>query len=219
MAAAIIIGAGPGLSASVARRVAGEDVPVSLISRTDGARRIAEEIRARGGLASALVGAVSDDGSLRSALDASIDAYGPPDLVVYNAAVIRLDAPGGLDRAGHLATWNVNVLGALATTAHLAPVLRVQGHGTIVLTGGMPRPDARYTSLSLGKAGLRAAARIIREDLEPPGIHVATVTIDCHLVPGTDSDPDLVAEHYWTLHMQPRGAWSGEIVHRGSTPV
>lgn len=76
----------------------------------------------------------------------------------------------------------------------------------------MPKPDLRYTSLSLGKAGLRVLAEILRADLEPAGVHVATVTVDCHMVPGTDSDPDLVAEHYWQLHAERPGAWTDEIV-------
>ena len=83
----------------------------------------------------------------------------------------------------------------------------------------MPLPDARYTSLSLGKAGLRALTAMLDQEYRPRGIHVATVIIDSHMVPGTDSDPELVAEHYWTLHRQPKEHWQLEVVHTGSTPV
>jgi NAD(P)-dependent dehydrogenase (short-subunit alcohol dehydrogenase family) len=219
MSSAVIVGAGPGLGFAIARRVAREGMAVSVISRGATPREVCAEIAREGGLASAFVGDSTDDTSLSSALDAATDTYGTPDLVVYNAAAIRLDTPDVFRRSDHLAAWNVNVLGALATVAHLAPAMRARGRGTVVLTSGMPTPDHRYTSLSLGKSGLRALAAILREDLQRNDIHVATVTIDCHMVPGTDSDPELVAEHYWTLHTQPRGSWTDDIVHHGSTPV
>lgn len=219
MPSAIIVGAGPGLGFAIARRLARAQMSVSVISRSTDSGEVCDEITQRGGHASAFVGDSTDDDSLHAALDAAVGIYGTPDLIVYNAAAIRLDTPDDFRRSDHLAAWNVNVLGALATVSHLAPALRARRGGTVILTGGMPRPDLRYTSLSLGKAGLRSLAQILRADLEPEGVHVATVTIDCHMVPGTDSDPDLVAEHYWQLHAQPHGAWTDEIVHHGSTPV
>jgi hypothetical protein len=88
----------------------------------------------------------------------------------------------------------------------------------VIVTGGMPRPVSRSTSLSLGKAGVRALTRILDQEYGQFGVHVATVTVDCAIVPGTDSDPDLIAEHYWALHRQPRAQWQHEIVHSASTP-
>jgi hypothetical protein len=44
---------------------------------------------------------------------------------------------------------------------------------------------------------------------------VATVTVAGAVAPGTDSDPDDIAEHYWRLHRRPRQAWQIEVVHNG----
>src|SRR6476619_3148685 len=62
-----------------------------------------------------------------------------------------------LDRTGDaLVDSGVNVVGALTAAVHVAPRMIDNGGGTILITGGMPTPDPRYVSLSLGKAGVRA---------------------------------------------------------------
>ncbi|MEV6902492.1 SDR family oxidoreductase [Amycolatopsis sp. NPDC051372] len=106
---------------------------------------------------------VGDEESLRHALDAVTEDQGLPDVVVYNAAAIRRNAPGELDAEEHLRLWRVNVLGAYTAAAHLAPEMAQRGHGTFLTTGGMPEPQAAYTSLSLGKAGLRTVTALFAE--------------------------------------------------------
>jgi NAD(P)-dependent dehydrogenase (short-subunit alcohol dehydrogenase family) len=69
--------------------------------------------------------------------------------------------------------------------------------------------------LSLGKAGVRALTALLAKSYEPAGIHVATVTVAGYVAPGTAFDPNGIAEHYWSLHSQPAGAWEREIVHTG----
>jgi NAD(P)-dependent dehydrogenase (short-subunit alcohol dehydrogenase family) len=219
MSGAVIIGAGPGLGAAVARRFAREGMPVALVARSAGVEDLAQALTAGGGKAVALRADAADGQGLRASLDAAVEAHGVPEVVIYNAAIIRRDRPGELSREEHLNAWSVNVLGAIDAAAHVAPAMADRGDGTILITSGMPRPDARYTSLSLGKAGIRALATLLDQEYGPRGIHVATVNIDCHMVPGTDSDPELVAEHYWTLHRQSPEQWSHDVVHTGSTPV
>jgi NAD(P)-dependent dehydrogenase (short-subunit alcohol dehydrogenase family) len=97
--------------------------------------------------------------------------------------------------------------------AHVAPRMAARGSGSILLTGGMPAPVAAYTSLSLGKAGLRTLAAVLHEHLGPQGVHVATVTVGGYVEPGGDYDPDDIAEHYWRLHVQRREDWELEVRH------
>src|SRR5262249_22022869 len=113
----------------------------------------------------------------------------------------------------------VNVLGAMDAASHLGPAMAERGGGTILLTGGMPQPLAAYTSLSLGKAGLRALNSMLDETYRPRGVHVAMVTVDGPIAPGTDFDPDLIAERYWQLHRQLREQWELEVVHTASALV
>jgi NAD(P)-dependent dehydrogenase (short-subunit alcohol dehydrogenase family) len=219
MSGAVIIGAGPGLGAALARRFAREGLPLTLIARGPAVTDLAATIKADGGTALALRTDATDPPALHTALDTAVDTHGAPDLLVYNAAIIQRDHPGELTRDQHLRAWEINVLAAMDAATHLAPTMADHGGGTILFTGGMPLPDARFTSLSLGKAGLRALTAILDQEYRPRGIHVATVTVDCQIVPGTDSDPDLIAERYWTLHQQPVGSWELEVVHAGSTSV
>jgi NAD(P)-dependent dehydrogenase (short-subunit alcohol dehydrogenase family) len=156
---------------------------------------------------------VTDEDALRAALDAATARFGVPDAVIYNAALIRPDAPGELGTAGQLDAWSVNVLGALTAAAHLLPAMAARGSGTFLITGGMPEPKAQYVSLSLGKAGVRTLAAMLHQQYGPSGVHVATVTVAGPVEPGGAWDPDDVAEHYWRLHHQPREVWTHEVVH------
>jgi hypothetical protein len=66
----------------------------------------------------------------------------------------------------------------------------------------------------MGKASLRNLCFSLAAELEPAGIHVATVTVAGFVEPGTYFDPDLIVEKYWELHSQPVGMWEREIIYR-----
>ncbi|MEV5826636.1 SDR family NAD(P)-dependent oxidoreductase [Spirillospora sp. NPDC052242] len=217
MAGAVIIGAGPGIGRAVAARFAREGLPVALIARGEASVRGAMPADAPAGTpVLGLTADAADEDALRGALDEAAAELGPPDAVVYNAAVVRPDAPGDLPARAHLDAWAVNVVGALTAAAHVAPAMAGRGAGSILITGGMPEPKPEYVSLSLGKAGVRTLVRLLDAHYGPSGVHVASVTVAGPVAPGTAFDPDDIAEHYWTLHVQPRDAWQQEIVHWGS---
>jgi NADP-dependent 3-hydroxy acid dehydrogenase YdfG len=215
MAGAVVLGAGPGIGRAVAQRFATAGIPVAVVART---RATVDAVAA--GIAAAapgdvlaLTADVSDEPALRSALEAAAERFGVPDVVVYNAALIRADGPGELAAAGQLTAWSVNVVGALTAAAQALPGMAARGSGTFLLTGGMPEPKAQYVSLSLGKAAIRALAAMLDEQYGPSGVHVATVTVAGPVAAGGPWDPDDVAEHYWRLHHQPREVWTHEVVH------
>ncbi|MFZ1997046.1 MAG: SDR family NAD(P)-dependent oxidoreductase [Solirubrobacteraceae bacterium] len=217
MGAAIVIGAGPGIGLSVARRIAREALPIGLIART--AATVASSVAALSGHEVHGVAAdATDEAALPRALDELAHRLGPPELLVYNAALIRADAFGELTAAQHLDAWAVNVVGAITAAAHLAPGMAERGRGTIVITGGMPQPLAAYTSLSLGKAGVRTLVMLLHGSYGTAGVHAASVTVMGEVAPGTAFDPDDIAEHYWRLHTQPPDAWEHEVVH-GPVPT
>lgn len=216
MPGAVIIGAGPGIGRSVALRFAREAMPVALIARNaKTVRDVAEVVSALGVPAACLTADVADEAALRTVLDEAVGQFGLPDVVVYNAAIIRADAPGELPASEHLHTWAVNVIGALTAAAHLAPAMARRGNGTFIITGGMPSPDPRYVSLSLGKAGVRTLVTLLDQEYGPSGVHVATVTVAGPVAPGTNFDPDDIAEHYWRLHTQARYEWERETLYAG----
>ncbi|MDX3109349.1 SDR family NAD(P)-dependent oxidoreductase [Nonomuraea angiospora] len=208
MPGVVIIGAGPGIGRSVARRFAGEGLPVALVSRTGTTLDLDGVF--------AYKADSTDEDQLRAALDAAAAELGTPDAVVYNAAVIRPDAPGEVSVRAQLDAWAVNVVGALVAAAHVAPAMARRGSGSFLITGGMPEPKAQYVSLSLGKAGVRTLAALLDQEYGPSGVHVASVTVAGPVAPGTAFDPDDIAEHYWRLHTQPRERWEREVLHDGT---
>ncbi len=217
MPAAIVVGAGPGIGAAVARRLAGEGLAVGAIARSEASLAAAlEGVTDERGLG--LPADVTDEPALRLALDAIVARFGIPDVLVYNAAVIQPGSIVELSAREQLARWAVNVGGAITTTAHLAPRMAQARRGTILLTGGMPVPVPEYASLWLGKAGIRALTQLLAATYGPSGLHAATVTVAGAVARGTKFDPDAIAEHYWRLHTQPAHAWEHEFLFTGETP-
>jgi NAD(P)-dependent dehydrogenase (short-subunit alcohol dehydrogenase family) len=201
LAGGIVIGAGPGIGAAVARRLAREGLAVATISRS--ARTIPGAL--------GLTADVTDEAGLRAALDEAVAAHGVPQVLVYNAGLIQHDRPGELSAQGHLEAWAINVVGAITAAAHLAPRMTA---GTILITGGMPEPEPEVTSLSLGKAGVRALTVILAKQY--PELHVATVTVAGTVEPGSRFDPDEIADRYWQIHRQHPGEWEREVVYTGA---
>jgi NAD(P)-dependent dehydrogenase (short-subunit alcohol dehydrogenase family) len=216
MPGAVIIGAGPGIGRSVARRFAREGLPIVLIARSAATvEGVAEAVSPLGVPVVSLTADCSDEAALRSALNAASAEFGTPDVVVYNAAIIQADTIGQLSTRAHLDAWVVNVVGALTAAAHVAPAMAHRGSGSIILTGGMPEPKREYVSLSLGKAGVRTLVDLLDLEYGTAGVHLASVTVDGPVAPGTAFDPDDIAEHYWALHTQPRGQWQREVLYTG----
>jgi NAD(P)-dependent dehydrogenase (short-subunit alcohol dehydrogenase family) len=219
-AAAFLIGAGPGIGRSVARRFAEEGFDIGLVARSSRSLdAVARDVSESGTRPVGVTADAADEAGLRDALDHLERELGTPEIVVYNAAVIQWDALGDLTLREHLDAWAVNVGGAITAAAHLGPRMAARGGGTILLTGGMPTPIPGVTSLSLGKAGLRALTELLAAQFGPAGVHVATVTVAGAVAPGTAFDPDEIAEQYWTLHTQPREAWVHELLYAGRQPA
>lgn len=213
----VIVGAGPNLSQAVARRFGREGFRIAQVARrAEALATYTEELNASGIEARGFVGDGGDVETLANTFAAIKSLMGSIDVLVYNAAVIQPGTPTTLSAEKLTTDFQVNVVGALVATQQVIAEMQVRGHGTILLTGGglalNPRPE--YASLAIGKAGLRSLAYSLGAELEPLGIHVATVTIAGSVQPGTHFDPDVIAERYWELHAQPVGNWEREIIYR-----
>ncbi len=118
-----------------------------------------------------MAGFAADAGNpagLDAAISEAVDELGAPDVLLYNAGVVAPDTPPQLS-ADEFASQRlaVNVVGAKVASADgVTPLLR-GGRGSLLFTGGDvgTKPSAAYTSLSVGKAALRAFAYALHEQL------------------------------------------------------
>jgi NADP-dependent 3-hydroxy acid dehydrogenase YdfG len=212
MAGLVIVGVGPGIGVAVAKRFVREGMSAGLIARSEQTLKAAADALPGAEVFTATAD-TTDEVGLRAALDRVAEEYGVPDVVVYNAALIRPDAIGELTAREHLDALAVNVVGAITTAAHVVPAMAERGSGTFIITGGMPEPKPAYASLSLGKAGVRTLVTLLDQQYGASGVHAATVTVAGGVAPGTAWDPDGIAEQYWRLHIQPRADWTHEVLH------
>lgn len=215
---ALIVGAGSGLSASLARLFAKNDMRVALAARTtDKLSALCSEV---GGHAFACDASNADQvTALFSAVEGRI---GAPDVVVYNA--------GGHSRGpfDQLAASDVERMLAVAFGGFLvaqqaARRMLPKGRGAILLTGASAsvKGYAQSAPFAMGKFALRGMAQSMARELAPKGIHVGHIVIDGGIRnptrteppdrPDSLLDPDAIAESYLHLLRQPRSAWTWEI--------
>ena len=215
----LLIGAGPGVGASVVRRFGREGFRGTLISRgRETLEQLAGELRGDGLEIEAVAADIADLAGFRATLERIFSAPGAPGVAVYNAALLD---PGEIleTTVQRLRTaYDVDVLGAVVTAQVAAPVLQSAGAGTLLFTSGgfADHPVPALASLSIGKAALRSAATLIGAGVQAGGIHAATITIAGAVARGTAFDPDTISELFWTAHTDPADAWQTEYRFTGA---
>ncbi len=199
----VIVGAGPGISAGIARKFGAQGFKVILIARRQESLQLQvaalkkNNIEAFGILADA-----AQSASLEAAFKQISLEYGTPDVLVYNAGSNSISNPSELDPEALVHDFTINVVAALITAQQVIPKMIEMNRGTILFTGGMLalNPVPSRASASISKAGLRNLSFTLADELAPFNIHVATVTIGGVVKEGTFFDPDLIAEAYWELY-------------------
>src|SRR6202142_754822 len=216
---ALIVGAGSGLSASLARAFAKAGMSVALAART--AAKLDEFVKATGAKAFNCDAAKRDEvEKLFADLDA---AQMTPDVVVYNASYRTRGPFVDLDPVEVAKAIEITVYGAFLVAQPAARRMLPLGHGAILFTGASAsvKGYAQSAPFAMGKFALRGLAQSIARELSPQGIHVGHIVIDGGIRSATrnaapdkpDSmlDPDAIAQSYLDLLRQPRSAWAWEI--------
>ncbi len=217
MSLCTIIGFGPGVSMSVARRFAQNGFTLAIVARNpDKLKASVETLRAE---AIDVYPFMADAGNEASLLEAFADiheALGDTNVLIYNAFVSTRGAPSTVAAVRLADDFQINVIGALRSVQAVLPAMKLAGKGTILLTGGglALTPYKDYASLAIGKAGLRSLALTLNQELTEQGIHAATVTICGQVKANTHFDPDKIAAEYWRLHEQPVGSFDAEFVYQ-----
>jgi len=216
---ALIVGAGEGLSASLARLFAREGIKVALAARKveklgalcteTGARAFAcdatnaEEVERLFGLVEREIGA--------------------PDLVVYNASGRARGAFTDLVAADVAQAIAISAFGGFLVAQQAVNRMLPNKHGAILFTGASAsvKGYAQSAPFAMGKFALRGLAQSMARELSPQGIHIAHFVIDGGIRsaarteptdrPDSMLDPDAIALSYWNVLQQPRSAWTWEL--------
>ena len=216
---ALIVGAGSGLSAALARVLHTEGIKVALAARSTG--DLADLAKEIGGATFAC------DASKRADVDklfADLDgSFGAPEIVIYNPSyrtrgpLIELD-PAEVEKA-----LMVSAFGGFLVAQQAAKRMLPKKHGCIVFTGasasvkGFPLSAA----FAMGKFALRGLAQSLSRELHPQGIHVAHVIVDGGIKSERRQEPagktasllnpTSIAATYLHIIHQPHSAWSSEV--------
>jgi NAD(P)-dependent dehydrogenase (short-subunit alcohol dehydrogenase family) len=216
---ALIVGAGPGISAAVARRLSGLGVKIALAARN--LQKLDALVQETGAAAFAVDAA--NPAAVEKLFARASERVGEPEIVVYNAAARAQGPLAELDPAIVEQSLAVTAFGGFLVTQQAALRMLRRGHGAILLTGATAsvKGFAHSAAFAMGKFALRGLAQSAARELGPRGIHVAHFIIDGAVrseqhgenpaQPDSMLDPDAIAQSYIDVLKQPRTAWSQEV--------
>jgi len=230
--ACLVVGAGDGLGASVARAFADQGMAVCLTRRPRhlaALEALAGEIQAAGGAAHAFGIDARQESEIVGLVNRIESDIGALDVVVFNiGANVRF---GVTDTSARVFTkvWEMACFAGFLTAREAARVMAPRGRGTIIFTGATAsvRGGKGFSAFAAAKHALRAVAQSTAREFGPQGIHVAHVVIDGaidgvftretmqdaadKLARAEILDPAEIARNYVWLHKQGRCAWTHEM--------
>ena len=214
----LIVGTGPGLSASIARLCASKNMKVILTARNiDKLDELKKEINA--------TTIVCDSSNIESVqkLFKEVDKIGVPNLVIYNPSMRIKGAITELDPNKTQEAINVTCFGAFIVAQEASKRMLKRKSGSIFFTGasagvkGFPNSSV----FAMGKFGLRGLAQSLARELHPQNIHIGHFVIDGAINHEPYGEyqtmhPDEIAKTYLQFHYQDKSAWAWEIELRTS---
>jgi NAD(P)-dependent dehydrogenase (short-subunit alcohol dehydrogenase family) len=228
----VVIGAGDGLGASIARAFAREGLRVCVTRRprhVEAIERLAQTIRAEGGEAHAFGLDARVEADVAGLIEGIEREIGLIEVLVFNiGANVRFPIVETTTRV-YSKVWEMAALAGFLASREAARAMIARGRGTILFTGATAsvRGGPDFSAFAGAKHALRALAQSLARELGPKGIHVAHVVIDGAIdgafIRGLLPDaaeklereeilvPDEIARNYVWLHRQKRSAWTFEM--------
>ena len=225
----IIIGAGPGLGSSLARKFAKEGHHVFVVRRerhSEELNLLCNEIKESGGSATAIPSDAREEEQVIS-LFSEVAKSGPIDCVVFNIGANVFFSIEETTSRVFRKIWEMGTFAGFLVGREAAK--HMKDKGTIIFTGATAsmRGGSGFAAFSSAKFGLRAVAQSLARELGPKGIHVAHTIIDgaidhpwikenfpdIYKLKEVDGilNPDHIAEAYYNLHLQEKTAWTHEL--------
>ncbi len=221
---AIVVGVGPGLGWALTERFAQAGMQVVAAARDVSKLNALVGTERASGVRSKACDA-TQPAAVASLFQAVERELGIPRLVVFNAGAYVRGGILEITAESFERCWRIGCFGGFLVGQAAARLMASAGSGTIIFTGATAslRGSAGFANLAVPKSALRALAQSMARELDPKGVHVAHVIIDGqiesernrHLLdergPASLLPPSAIAESYYQLHRQPRGAWTHEL--------
>ncbi|HEY0915548.1 MAG TPA: SDR family oxidoreductase [Solimonas sp.] len=228
---ALVIGAGDGNGAAIARRFAREGYVACVVRRSaEKLQPLVAQIVASGGRAQAFGSDARKEEDVTALFEQIERDIGPVEVLVFN---VGANVPSSiLDETArkYFKIWEMACFAGFLNGREAAQRMVKRGRGTILFTGATAsmRGAAGFAAFSGAKHALRALAQSMARELGPKGVHVGHVVIDGMVDTDFIRDnfpkayaermpkegilkPEHIAESYWQLHAQPRDAWTFEL--------
>ncbi|WP_282605402.1 SDR family NAD(P)-dependent oxidoreductase [Pelagibius sp. Alg239-R121] len=227
---AVVTGVGPGLGASLCRRLHRAGYKVGGLARSGA---FGKELESELGNGSAGSGSaefkhfscdLAEPTAVRETIQDVEHLWGAPDVLIHNASQILIKPFVEITAKEFEAVWRVTCLGGMTAAKAVVPGMQKKGGGAILFTGATAalRGGAKFAAFASAKFALRGLAQSLAREHGADGIHVAHVVIDGliwsektveRFDPERDAclEPDAIAESYYQLIGQDRSAWSQEI--------
>lgn len=212
----VIVGAGPGVSGSVARRFAQDGYDVGLIGIDE--EQLGEltiDLEGLGAGVGHVVADLTDTDAATAAVRLLGERFGQVDVLHFNPSAFRQQDPLSLTVPELLEDVALGV-GALLTAVQAARPFLSEG-GRITATGSMAADQPWHEAASLGvqKAGMRNLIHSIDATLADDGIRAVSVTVRGSLAREGAFTPDRVAEAIHAAAHQDVGDWRAEVPYDG----
>ena len=216
----LIVGAGSGLSASLARAFNSKGMKIVLAARNiDKLDSLKKEI-------DALVFKCdsTENKSVQNLFLQTDSIIGTPEIVIYNPSLRIVKPFIEYDPDEMLQSIKVNSYGAFLVAHESVKRMLKIGKGNIFFTGSSAsvKGFAKSASFAMGKFGLRGLAQSLARELHPQNIHIGHFVIDGGIGKETVGNyqmihPDEIAKQYLNFYLQDKKAWSWEIEIRTNT--
>ena len=213
----LIVGAGKGLSSSLAKIFHSNGYKIGLVARNiNKIKNLSNEINAT--LFQYDVSKSENVTRLFKDVDKSL---GNLDLVIFNPS---RRFPGKIEDLNV-----INVKEAIEITCYAGFLVAQEattrmlklGKGSIFFTGASAsvKGFANSSAFAMGKFGLRGLAQSLARELHPRNIHISHFIIDGSIMDksllqknnNTQLDPDEIAKNYLNVFLQEKNCWSWEI--------
>lgn len=203
--AALITGAGSGIGAAAATRLAADGAAVVFCARSEVAvQQLATSIEDAGGRALGLTADLADAGSTGQFLDAAQE-FGSIDIVVNNVGNSPARNFQRLEDEDWSQLLELNLMAAVRCTRALLGGMRERGFGRVVMVSSLAarQPDAALVDYAAGKAALSAMAKALAGRYGRDGVLVNSVLpglihtpmwdrAAAEIAAATESDPESV---------------------------